>query len=98
MTRGQKVTNLLGVSIPFAGFLASVFFLWGNYVTSRDLTILGVGYLLTCLGISIGFHRLFTHRSYETYRSIRYGLAVLGSMAGVSPAVRWGPRPRQHPH
>ena len=64
MTRGQKITNLVGVGIPFAGFLASVFFLWGSYVTWRDLIIFAVGYALTTLGISIGFHRLFTHRSY----------------------------------
>ena len=54
MTRGQKITNLIGVSVPFAGFLASVFFLWGSYVTWRDLTIFAVGYVLTTLGISIG--------------------------------------------
>jgi stearoyl-CoA desaturase (delta-9 desaturase) len=62
MSSGQKILNLLGVAVPFAGFLASILFLWGNLVTWRDLTILVVGYLLTCLGISIGFHRLFTHR------------------------------------
>ncbi len=81
MSRGQKITNLIGVTVPFVGFLASIFFLWGSYVTWRDLTIFAVAYALTTLGISIGFHRLFTHRSYETYRPIRYSLAVLGSMA-----------------
>ena len=44
--------------------------------------------MLTCLGISIGFHRLFTHRAYETY-PIRYGLAVLGLMAVQGPVIRW---------
>jgi len=96
MSRGQKVTNLLGVTIPFAGFLASIFFLWGSYVTWRDLVIFAVGYALTTLGISIGFHRLFTHRSYETYRSIRYGLAVLGSMAVQGPVIRWVSDHRKH--
>ena len=67
MSRGQKITNLIGVTVPFVGFLASIFFLWGSYVTWRDLTIFAVGYALTTLGISIGFHRLFTHRSYETF-------------------------------
>jgi stearoyl-CoA desaturase (delta-9 desaturase) len=96
MSRGQKVTNLLGVTIPFAGFLASIFFLWGSYVTWRDLVIFAVGYALTTLGISIGFHRLFTHRSYETYRPIRYGLAVLGSMAVQGPVIRWVSDHRKH--
>ena len=96
MTRGQKVTNLFGVAIPFAGFLASIFFLWGSYVTWRDLIIFAVGYALTTLGISIGFHRLFTHRSYETFKSIRYGLAVLGSMAVQGPVIRWVSDHRRH--
>ena len=96
MTRGQKITNLVGVGIPFVGFLASVFFLWGSYVTWRDLIIFAVGYALTTLGISIGFHRLFTHRSYETFKSIRYGLAVLGSMAVQGPVIRWVSDHRKH--
>ena len=94
--KGQKITNLIGVTVPFAGFLASVFFLWGSYVTWRDLTIFAVGYVLTTLGISIGFHRLFTHRSYETYRAIRYSLAVLGSMAVQGPVIRWVSDHRKH--
>ena len=44
MSRGQKITNLFGVTLPFAAFLASIFFLWGSYVTWRDLTIFAVGY------------------------------------------------------
>ena len=96
MSRGQKITNLLGVTIPFAGFLASIFFFWGQYVTWRDLVIFAVGYALTTLGISIGFHRLFTHRSYETFKSIRYGLAVLGSMAVQGPVIRWVSDHRKH--
>ena len=96
MSRGQKITNLLGVTVPFAGFIASIFFLWGQYVTWRDLVIFAVGYALTTLGISIGFHRLFTHRSYETFKSIRYGLAVLGSMAVQGPVIRWVSDHRKH--
>ena len=42
MSRSQKITNLLGVTIPFAGFLASIFFFWGQYVTWRDLVIFAV--------------------------------------------------------
>ena len=96
MSRGQKTLNLVGVTIPFAGFLASVFFLWGQLITWRDVVILVVGYLVTCLGISIGFHRLFTHRSYETYRPIRYSLAVCGSMAVQGPVIRWVSDHRKH--
>ena len=96
MSPVQKSANLLGVAIPFCGFLASIALLWGSYVTWRDMIILAVGYFLTCLGISIGFHRLFTHRSYETYRPIRYGLAVLGTMAVEGNVITWVADHRKH--
>ena len=88
--------NVLGVTVPFAGFVASIFLLWGAYVTARDVAILVVGYVLTCLGISIGYHRLLTHRSFQTYRPIRYALASLGSMAVEGPAIRWVADHRKH--
>jgi stearoyl-CoA desaturase (delta-9 desaturase) len=96
VSRTRKLANLAGVGLPFAGFLASVFLLWGRYVTWADMAILVVTYLLTCLGISVGFHRLLTHRSFETYRPIRYGLAVLGSMAVQGSPLTWVADHRKH--
>ncbi|MBA2475667.1 MAG: acyl-CoA desaturase [Actinobacteria bacterium] len=84
------------VVLPFGGFLASVVLLWGNFITWRDVTILVVGYLLTCLGISVGFHRLFTHRAFETSRPLRYGLAALGSMAVEGSVITWVADHRKH--
>ena len=96
ISAGRKAINVVGVGVPFAGFLASVYLLWGSYVTSRDLVILAVAYVLTCLGISIGYHRLLTHRAFQTYRPIRYGLAILGSMAVEGPPIRWVADHRKH--
>ena len=96
ISNGRKAINVFGVGVPFAGFLASVYLLWGSYVTGRDLVILAVAYLLTCLGISIGYHRLLTHRAFQTYRPIRYGLAILGSMAVEGPPIRWVADHRKH--
>ena len=93
---GRKIVNLGGVALPFAGVLASVFLLWGRFVTWRDVAILVVVYVLTCLGISIGYHRLLTHRAFQTYRPVRYGLAVLGSMAVEGPPIRWVADHRKH--
>ena len=47
-------------------------------------------------GITIGFHRLFTHRSFDTYRPIRYLFAVLGSMAVEGPVITWVADHRKH--
>ena len=89
MKLSHKVANFVGVVVPFASFVSAIAFFWGRGVQARDLVILGVAYVLTCLGISIGFHRLLTHRSYQTYPAIRYTLAVLGSLAVQGPAIRW---------
>jgi stearoyl-CoA desaturase (Delta-9 desaturase) len=96
ISAGRKAINVFGVGVPFAGFLASVYLLWGSYVTGRDLVVLAVAYALTCLGISIGYHRLLTHRAFQTYRPIRYGLAILGSMAVEGPPIRWVADHRKH--
>ena len=55
-----------------------------------------VGYLLTGVGITVGFHRLFTHRSFQTSRPVRYAFAVLGQMAVEGPVVAWVADHRKH--
>ena len=96
MSRGRKTANIIAVTLPFVAFVSSIYLVWGSYVTVRDLVILGVGYLLTCLGISVGYHRLLTHRAFDTSRPMRYALAALGSMAVEGPPIRWVSDHRKH--
>ena len=53
-------------------------------------------YFLTALGITVGFHRLFVHRSFETYTWVKFILAVLGSMAVQGPLLKWVAMHRRH--
>src|SRR5205823_10853378 len=53
-------------------------------------------YVLTALGITVGFHRLFTHRSFETYSWVKLVLTALGSMAVQGPMVKWAAMHRGH--
>ena len=53
-------------------------------------------YLLTGLGITIGYHRLFTHNAFSAKRPVRYALAVLGSMAVEGPLSDWVADHRKH--
>ena len=92
----QKIANLLALSIPFAAFLYAIVSLWGTWVSTTDLVILGVGYLLTCLGISIGYHRYFTHRSFKTSRPLVLVMGILGSMALEGRVITWVADHRQH--
>ena len=58
--------------------------------------MLAITYTLTGLGITVGFHRLFTHRSFKTTRTLRALLAVLGSMAVEGPLIEWVATHRKH--
>jgi stearoyl-CoA desaturase (delta-9 desaturase) len=95
-TPAHQVANVLAMVVPFAGFVAGVVFLWGSLLTWVDLVGLGVAYAFTCLGITVGFHRLLTHRSFATYRAIRYVLAVLGTLAVEGSVIKWVADHRKH--
>jgi stearoyl-CoA desaturase (delta-9 desaturase) len=55
-------------------------------------------YLLTAVGITVGFHRLFVHRSFETCTWVKFILAALGSMAVVGSLLNWAQHRRHHQH
>ncbi len=90
------VANLLAVILPFLGLGAAIFFLWGWGFSWAELGILLGMYLLTALGITVGFHRLFTHHSFETYRVVQFILAILGSMALQGSLLKWVALHRRH--
>jgi stearoyl-CoA desaturase (Delta-9 desaturase) len=96
MTRTEKVANLGAVLIPFAATLVSIVLLWNSLVSTRDLVIAAVMYLLTAVGITVGFHRLLTHRSFQTSKRIEYAFAVFGSMAVQGPVISWVADHRKH--
>jgi stearoyl-CoA desaturase (delta-9 desaturase) len=96
MNRTHKLVNLLGIGLPVLGLLAAVVLLWNRGVGVTALAILAVGYVLTGIGITVGYHRLFTHRAFETYPAIRYVLAVLGQMGVEGDVVMWVADHRKH--
>ena len=96
MTRTERNVNIAGVLIPFLAVIAAGFLAWGHALHAWDLVIFAVCYLLTGLGITVGFHRLLTHRAFETYRPIRYGLAIAGSAAVEGPVLDWVADHRKH--
>ena len=61
-----------------------------------DLVVLAITYILTGAGITVGFHRLFTHRSFKTSRPVRALFAVLGSAAVEGPVIEWVSSHRKH--
>ena len=96
MSRGHQLSNLTGVFLPFAGVVLAVVLLWGTLVHWSALAVMLVMYLLTCLGVTLGFHRLLTHRSFQTYKWLQYGVAAIGSMSVQGPVMSWVADHRKH--
>ena len=80
MSRAERVANIAGVVIPFAGVIAAVALLWNSWVNLTDVAIFAVMYLASALGVTIGFHRLLTHRSFKTHPRVERAFAILGSL------------------
>jgi stearoyl-CoA desaturase (delta-9 desaturase) len=91
-----RVAMVLAIVVPLAGVIAAPFFVWGWGFRWTDLGLLVGMYVLTVLGITVGFHRLFVHRSFETFMWLKFFWAVLGSMAVQGPLFRWVARHRSH--
>src|SRR5262252_5820182 len=96
MTRAERTANLLGVVVPFVGVLVAIVLLWNRWVDWTDLAIFFVLYLLTGVGITVGFHRLLTHRSFQTYAWLERTFAVLGSLAVEGSVLDWVADHRKH--
>jgi stearoyl-CoA desaturase (delta-9 desaturase) len=96
MSRAEKFANLGAVVVPFAATIAAIVLLWNSFVTPADLIIAAVMYILTAVGITVGFHRQLTHRSFQTSKALEYTFAVLGSMAVQGPVIAWVADHRKH--
>jgi stearoyl-CoA desaturase (Delta-9 desaturase) len=96
MPRLQRYANLTTVVLPFLAFLAAVILLWNRAVGATDLAIFAVFYLVSGFGVTLGFHRLLTHRSFQTHKAVEYLLAVLGSLSIQGPVISWVADHRKH--
>jgi stearoyl-CoA desaturase (delta-9 desaturase) len=96
ITRSKQLVTLAGIITPFLGLVAGIILFWGWGFSWVDLALMTGMAVLTGLGITVGFHRLFTHRSFEANPVVRYTLAILGSMAVQGPLLKWVATHRRH--
>jgi stearoyl-CoA desaturase (Delta-9 desaturase) len=85
----NKLITSIAIIVPFIGVFVAIFFMWNRGFNWVDLCLMLGMYITTALGISIGFHRLFVHRSFETYMWVKFILAVMGSMALQGSLFQW---------
>jgi stearoyl-CoA desaturase (delta-9 desaturase) len=93
---GNDVVVKVFVVVPFLALLATLPFAWGWGLTALDAALAAGFYLVTLTGITVGYHRHFTHRSFKAVRPVRIILAVLGSMALQGPLITWVADHRRH--
>lgn len=96
MGTADRVVVGVFVGIPFVAVIASVVVLWGWGVTWHDLVIGAVMYAVAVHGITIGYHRLFTHKAFKAARPLKIALAVAGTMAVEGDAITWCADHRRH--
>jgi stearoyl-CoA desaturase (delta-9 desaturase) len=96
MTRAERTVNLIAVLLPFVAFIAAVVLLWNSIVGVTDLVAFGVMYLIAGFGVTVGFHRLLTHRAFQTKKPLEYGFAIAGSMSVQGPVIDWVADHRKH--
>ena len=88
-SRKEQVALAAFIIVPFAALVAAVPVAWGGWLRWTDVAIAVFMYFLTCGGVTVGYHRYFTHRSFKPNRGVKIALAIIGSMAVQGPLVRW---------
>lgn len=93
---GEHVLVNVFVIVPLLALLAAVPLAWGWGLTWLDVGLAAGFYLLSGLGVTVGFHRYFTHRAFKANRWLRRGLAIAGSMALQGDVITWVADHRRH--
>ena len=68
MTRLERNANIAAVILPFLGVIVAAVVLWNRFLGPRDLAIFALMYIVSATGVTVGYHRLLTHRAFQTYR------------------------------
>ena len=92
----DRVATGVMTLVPALALVWGVRSAWGGSLHWQDLVVFATTYLLTGIGVTVGFHRLLTHRSFATYPLARGALAALGSAAAEGPVIEWVAQHRMH--
>ena len=91
-----RLVTLLTVTLPLAGLVLAMSMLWHVAFDWTFLALFGGMYVITTFGITVGFHRLFTHYSFKTSWPMKLFFGIAGSMAFQGPLISWVATHRRH--
>jgi stearoyl-CoA desaturase (Delta-9 desaturase) len=92
----ERIALAAFIAVPFLAVVAAVPVAWGGWLGWHDVVIALVMYAISGHGVTVGFHRHFTHKSFKPNRGVKVGLAIAGSMAIEGPVVQWVADHRKH--
>jgi len=92
----EKTVVLFAVVVPFLGTIYAMVMLWNQWVNWVDVTLMLTFYVLSGLGITVGFHRMLTHKSFETLPPIKATFLIMGCLALEGDPVTWASTHIQH--
>ncbi len=95
-SRISQVVTLVAVVVPPLGLLSAMGVLWGVAFHWFDLVLLASLYVVCAFGITIGFHRYFTHRGFTAHPAVEAALGILGCMTMQGPITQWVTDHRKH--
>ena len=84
-----RVLALFVVVVPLLGTVLAIGLLWKRAVYWPDLALLATMYFLNTLGVTVGYHRMLTHRSFRPHPVVKFVMLVLGTMSVQGPALEW---------
>ena len=97
MTALERRVNMAAVFIPFAVTAVAVVLLWGgDWLGWSDVAVFVLMYLVSGLGVTVGFHRMLTHRAFQTHAFTRYAFAYMGMLSVQGPVIDWVADHRKH--
>jgi stearoyl-CoA desaturase (delta-9 desaturase) len=94
--RAERFSVYFFVFVPFLALVLAVPLAWGWGVTWLDISLMATFYLVSVLGVTIGYHRYFTHGAFKAKRQLRAALAIAGSLALQGPVIDWVTDHRRH--
>lgn len=93
----HTVGTLFGITMPFVGLVAAMIVSWQKgWLDWTQLAILFVGQFLTAMGLTLGYHRMLTHRSFSTYSWVRSFWMMMGALALQKSPIEWCATHRKH--
>jgi stearoyl-CoA desaturase (delta-9 desaturase) len=92
----DRAASIFVTGAPPALLVLAIVFSWGSLLHWQDAVVFTVTYLAIGVGVTVGYHRLFTHRSFKATPAVKATLAILGSAAAEGAVIEWVSTHRQH--